>query len=77
MSVTPLRPIHRFLPGIAAPSPVVLPRPTVQTLAAKLMQDGLVPPHVIVQVLAQQDHRRRHLADMLLARRALPAEAAL
>ncbi len=75
MSVTPLRPIHRFLPGVAAPNPVVLPRPTVQTLAAKLMQDRLLPPHVMLQVLAQHTHRRRHLADLLLARRALPPEA--
>lgn len=74
MSAAPLRPIHRFLPGIAAPSPAALSRPTMQTLAASLIQGGLVPPHVIVQVLAQQDHRRRHLADMLLARRALPAD---
>ena len=72
MSVTPLRQIHRFLPGIAAPNPVVLPRPTVQKLAAKLMQDRLVQPHVMLQMLAQHSHRRRHLADMLLARRAMP-----
>ncbi len=75
MSVTPLRPIHRFLPGIAAPNPVVLPRPTMQTLAAKLMRDRLVQPHVLLQVLAQHTHRRRHLADLLLARCALPPEA--
>lgn len=75
MSVTPLRPIHRFLPGIAAPNPVVLPRPTMQTLAAKLMQDRLVQPHLMLQVLAQHTDRRRHLADLMLACRALPAEA--
>ncbi len=75
MSVTPLRPIHRFLPGMAAPNPVVLPRPTVQTLVAKLMQDRVVQPHVMLQVLAQHTHHRRHLADMLLARCAVPPDA--
>lgn len=75
MSVTPLRPIHRFQPGVAAPVPVQSPRPTVQTLAAKLMQDRLVPPHIILQVLALQDRRRRHLADLLLARRAIAPDA--
>ncbi|MES2432570.1 MAG: glycosyltransferase family 2 protein [Pseudomonadota bacterium] len=75
MSVTPLRPIHRFQPGVAAPRPVLSARPTVQTLAAKLMQDRLVPPHIILQVLALQDPRRKHLADLLLARRAVPATA--
>ena len=75
MSVTPLRPIHRFLPGIAAPNPVELPRPTVQTLVAKLMQDRVVQPHVMLQVLAQHTHHRRHLADMLLARCAVPPDA--
>ena len=75
MSVTPLRSIHRFLPGASAPSPVVLPRPTVQTLAAKLIQDRVVQPHVMLQVLAQNTHRGRHLADLLLAHPALPPEA--
>lgn len=74
MSVTPLRPIHRFQPGIAAPSPVVLPRTTMQSLAAKLIQDRLVPPHIMLQVLAHHGAHHRHLADMLLARRAVSAE---
>lgn len=71
MSITPLRPIHSLLPGVAAPRPVGLPKPTLQTLAAKLMRDGLVQPHLMLQVLAQHDRRRKHLADMLLARRAV------
>ena len=74
MSVTPLRPIHRFLPGIAAPNPVVLPHPTAQTFAAQLIQDGVVQPHLMLQVLAQNGQRRRHLADLLLARGTLSEE---
>ncbi len=74
MSITPLRPIHRFLPGTAAPHPVAVPRPSLQTLSAQLMQNGVVQPHIMLQVIAQQTQRRRHLADMLLARRAVPAE---
>ncbi|GLS86441.1 glycosyl transferase [Cypionkella aquatica] len=72
MAVTPLRPINRFAPGLAVAQPAVLAKPTLQTLAAKLMQNGLVPPHIILQALAQQDSRRKHLADMLLARSAVP-----
>lgn len=74
MSVSPLRPIHRFMPGATAPHLVVPPKPTLQTLSAKLMQDGVVKPHVMLQVIAQQPDRRRHLVDMLLARRAASPE---
>lgn len=68
MSASPLRPIHRFPPGAFAPRLVVAPKPSIQTLSAKLMQDGVVKPHVMLAAVAQQNDRRRHLVDLLLAR---------
>ncbi|MFC3180980.1 glycosyltransferase family 2 protein [Cypionkella sinensis] len=73
MSVSPLRPIERFLPGVVAPR-LVASKPTLQTLSAKLMQDGVVKPHAMLQAIAQQTDRRRHLVDLLLARGASSAE---
>lgn len=73
MSVSPLRPIERYMPGAIAPRAVVS-KPTLQTLSAKLMQDGVVKPHTMLQAIAQQTDRRRHLVDLLLARGASSAE---
>lgn len=74
MSFTSLRPIHRFTLGVPAPIAVAL-KPTMQTLAATLMQDGLVQSHVILQIISLHDRSSRHLCDMLLARSALqPAD---
>jgi cellulose synthase/poly-beta-1,6-N-acetylglucosamine synthase-like glycosyltransferase len=74
MSVTPLRPIHRFLPGFDPPQAVVPARQSSQSFALMLMQDGLVPAAVIIQVLALQDQRHASVADALLARRVISAD---
>ncbi|EKD61302.1 MAG: hypothetical protein ACD_54C00299G0005 [uncultured bacterium] len=45
----------------------------MKTFAAVLLQDGLVAPHAMTQVLALRDQLGRHLTDILLAREVLPA----
>ena len=73
MSFTPLRPVHN-LATVGRPARAELvPRPTMKTLAAALLQEGLVAPHAMTLALALQDQHRRHLTDILLARDVLSA----
>jgi cellulose synthase/poly-beta-1,6-N-acetylglucosamine synthase-like glycosyltransferase len=74
MSVTPLRPIHRFLPGFPPPQAVVPLQPNAQSLALMLMQEGLLPADVMMQVLTLQDQRHASVADALLARGVISAD---
>ena len=73
MSFTPLRPVHDLATVGQSVRAVSLPRPSMKTLAALLLQEGLVAPHAMTQILALQDQLCRHLTDILLARDVLPA----
>lgn len=73
MSFTPLRPVHNLATVGRSVRAAALPRPSMKTFAAVLLQDGLVAPHAMTQVLALRDQLGRHLTDILLAREVLPA----
>lgn len=73
MSASPLRPIHRFAPVFPVEARAKPPTKTAQSLAFMLMQEGLVPPHEIMQMLALHQDSQRHLADILIAREAMAA----
>lgn len=73
MLFTPLRPVHNLATVGRSVRAAALPRPSMKTFAAVLLQDGLVAPHAMTQVLALRDQLGRHLTDILLAREVLPA----
>lgn len=72
MSVTAPCPVHQLLPGLSPDQTVAPLHPSMKSLAALLLHEGLIAPHVMVQVLAQQDQKSRHLTDILLSRNVLP-----
>lgn len=78
MSATPMRPIPRFSFDVIASEVETCARPTAQTFATMLINDGLVAPHQIIEALSLHRTRHRHLCEILLARNVVsPAQLSI
>ena len=48
--------------------------PSAETLGARLLRDGVVAPHIMVEALSVHHQRRHHLVDVLLSRGAVDTQ---
>jgi glycosyltransferase XagB len=71
VSVIQLRPTHRMARLTPAAVPEASAQFTARGFAGRLLAEGLVAPHQIIEALAMHQSHRRHLTEILLAREAI------